>query len=407
MNIKIINPITYVEDKKNDKDSDILIALNTSKDFQQGLINLVNIPTNPQIIYIPTPSMFFNTDFSIYDQSIEKTINKIDNVNYLNNSTFLYTDKKIKYRFIGSLLWNDFNNLNEELVSIALIKSLLFSKIKAKSWFDDSNNHNEFNKLNDTLCQNNNYYNIYKQFYKKGYFHPIISYLLYKESNSFLINELKKPFDGKTILLAHNQPTDYGIYFSGIQTSLKDNKVSKFFNKKQKIETYLSRKANIEPILKKYNIDYVFNGHSLSDINYKFYNSNVFSCHNSDISINLNSDINTQTIIYTIEEIMKEHNNFINGIKDNMHLITNTSDFIEIINLYNFLYDLLPPEFWTNILSKFNVLFKVISIETIGITLTEVKTNNLNSQRLKILLSFITQNYYSLQLLVKNINTID
>ena len=60
------------------------------------------------------------------------------------------------------MFWNDFEGLNEELVTLSLIKSQNFQKIKADTWLENPENLTIFFEINENLKKNDVYYKIYK-----------------------------------------------------------------------------------------------------------------------------------------------------------------------------------------------------------------------------------------------------
>jgi len=239
MKISAINPFSTFNEK-NDF-SKIYLCFNMNGNISEGISKLVSY--KKPVFIIPNPSFYWDSDFIVYENTIKDAI-KNSNLHFMDNQVRYLNDEKNnkKYRLIGGVFWNDFEGLNEELVTLSLIKSQNFQKIKADTWLENPENLTKFFEINENLKKNDVYYKIYKQYYKVGNFHPIISYLLFQDNLKYLLSEIKKPFDGETIVLSHNQPTSYGLYFDGIQVNSNSPSVNAALGKVNNIETFLSKK---------------------------------------------------------------------------------------------------------------------------------------------------------------------
>jgi predicted phosphodiesterase len=144
---------------------------------------------------------------------------------YLQNKTVEFDN----VRFIGCTLWTDYR----------LYGDSTFAKLYAGR------------RMND-------YRNIY---YNVGtVFNPDIAADLFDKSLGYLIKQLCKPFDGKTVVVTHHAPSEQSInmYHRGMELT----------------PAYAS---NLEYVMNDYKIDFWFHGHTHESADYQCYNTRVVS----------------------------------------------------------------------------------------------------------------------------------
>lgn len=85
---------------------------------------------------------------------------------------------------------------------------------------------------------------------------------MFQDNLKYLFSEIKKPFNGETIVLSHNQPTSYGLYFDGIQINSNSASVNNALGKLNNIETFLSKKTSLDIFLKNGSIQHLIHGNT-------------------------------------------------------------------------------------------------------------------------------------------------
>ena len=148
MKISAINPFSTFNEK-NDF-SKIYLCFNMNGNISEGISKLVSY--KKPVFIIPNPSFYWDSDFIVYENTIKDAI-KNSNLHFMDNQVRYLNDEKNnkKYRLIGGVFWNDFEGLNEELVTLSLIKSQNFQKIKADTWLENPENLTKFFEINENL----------------------------------------------------------------------------------------------------------------------------------------------------------------------------------------------------------------------------------------------------------------
>lgn len=393
MKITSVNPFLYQQEKNGKKDTqDVLFCLNTPNHLGDALANMLHV--RKPFFFVPSPKLFWDTDFMVFERKIRETVAGNDYLFYLNNDAKLlnYYDNNEHYRIFGGLFWNDFEGLNHELVTLSLIKSAHYQKIQAHEWFDNAVNLENFYEISEHLKKNNSYNKTVKKYYKSGYFHPIISYLLYKEGVDKLIAECQQPFNGKRILLSYHQPLDYGFYFNQKDLYLQDYLDNDNFLKKVSLEVPLTQLS----------LDYVFHGCTQHAYSYRYYNRNIVGVNLSQQEIVLNDYTSLNLYKNTLHFLTKENLKFLdiirNHILDNKVFFNNTTELMKFIKTYNHLFALIEDT-WSNpeILDD----FKNLTVANVGISEQETMSNqlgeHLQNQRVKFILHTLSQNQLALQ----------
>lgn len=400
MNILAINPFTY-EKNKNDN-VNFYLSFNISQNIDDGISKLVT--HKKPVFLMPNPYFYFDTDFQSYSRTI-KDVTKGSNIYFMDKSVHYFKDPETskQYKLIGSLFWNDFEGLNEEFVTLSMLKSPIYKNIQANEWLENPDNLNKFIEINENLKKNNVYYKVFKEYYKIGNFHPIISYLLYKEEMNFLLNELKTPFDGEIILLSNNHPTSYSLYYEGNQINSNSDNINSLLNKTHNIEGFLTQKTNLELFLKKSNISHIIHGSAKKPLKYQYYNSAI-------TGVGLNSsmiDINNFDVFVsnTLNFVIYENQKFVDIIRKSMiksdEVIKSTSDFINFFKMYSFLFSLLDNDFFNILFESVNGKLNYINIMDLDISNEEIESNILSvdslMKKMNIILKIISNNHFLLQ----------
>lgn len=404
MKINAINPFTHLIDK-NDT-SKFYLCFNMQGNLSEGISKLVAY--KKPVFIVPSPNFYWDSDFLVYEKTIKEAI-KNSNIYLMDNQIKYLNDEKNskKYRLIGGVFWNDFEGLNEELVTLSLIKSPHFQRIKADSWLENPENLKNFFEINENLKKNDVYYKIYKQYYKVGNFHPIISYLLYRDNLNYLLNEIKKPFDGETILLTHNQPTSFGLYFDGNQINSNSPNVNSSLGKTNNIENFVSKKTSLEIFLQKGYVQHLIHGNASRFLGYQFNKTSISAINSSNISLDL-----TNSSLYiknTINFLLEENQKFVDIIRKSMinsnEIIEKTSDFVDFVKLYTFVFSLMNNEFFDNLLENLGQKIVFIDLSHLNITQEEISSNNISkiSEKMKYMLTVISKNHFTLQSLLNKI----
>ena len=371
----------------------------------EGISKLVSYK-RPAFI-IPSPDFYWDTDFLVYEDAISDAI-KDSNIYLMDNKTKYLNDERNakKYRLVGSTFWNDYEGLNTEMVTLSLIKSPHFQRISADTWLESPHNLQSFFEINEELKKNNVYYKIYKQYYKVGKFHPIISYLLYQDNLRCLKNELNRPFDGETILLTHNQPSKFGIYFDGNQIESSSSKLNLSLKKSNDIEDFVSKKTSLESILNSGSVDYLIHGNSDRDLSYQFNKTRINAIDNTNVILELADS--SSHVKNTLNFLLEENQRFVDIIRKSMinsnEIIENTDDFINFVKLYTFVFSLLDNEFFGKLLSDLNKEIVFINLGHFNITTEETSSNAIVnvSGKINYMLNVISKNHFTLQSLVNS-----
>lgn len=398
MKINAINPFTHILDK-NDI-SKFYLCFNMQGNLSEGISKMVSY--KKPVFIMPSPNFYWDSDFLMYQKTIKDAISN-SNIYLMDNQTKYLNDEKTgkKYRLIGGIFWNDFEGLNEELVTLSLIKSQNFQRIKADLWLENPENLKHFFELNENLKKNDVYYKIYKQYYKVGNFHPIISYLLYQDNLKYLLNEIKKPFDGETILLTHNQPTSFGLYFEGNQINSSSNNVNKSLNKLNNIESFVAKKTSLEVLLQKGYIQHLIHGNSNKFLGYQFYKTTISAINSSNISLDLENS--SMYIKNTINFLLEENQKFVDIIRKSMintnEVIEKTTDFLDFIKLYSFCFSLINNDYFKNMFTDKGLEIIFIDGNSLNIDESEISTNIISnlSEKMKYMLNVISKNHFTLQ----------
>lgn len=405
MKITAINPFTHIYEKHDE--SKFYLSFNMQDNLSEGISKLVKY--KKPVFIMPSPNFYWDSDFMSYEQTINNAI-KNSNIYLMDNQTKILTDEKNnkKYRLLGGVFWNDYEGLNEELVTLSLIKSPHFQKIKANVWLDNHNNLNKFFEINENLKKSNIYYKIYKQYYKIGNFHPIISYLLYHDNLTYITNEIKKPFNGENIIMTHNQPTSFGIYLNGNQINSNSLKLNTALSIHNNIENFISKKTSLEFFLENEKVQHLIHGNSGRHICYKFNRTNINGINLKNIPIDLNNS--SISIKETLSFLLDENQKFVDIIRNSMInqkiIIETTNDFIDFIKLYSFAFSILQNDFFSQISDNFGQKIAFIDPKELTITQKEINTNVILNieEKMKYMLSIISKNHFSLQKLINSIN---
>lgn len=369
-------------------------------------------------IFIPSLDFFIDKDFYAFEEKIKNEIPVASNLLYLNNNLIqLESHAGIKYKVYGSLFWNDFEGLNEELIIFSLLKNKIYQQIKANSWFDISSNKEKFSELNEKLSKNNTYYQINKKHYKDNHFHPIISYLLYLENMEKISQHFSmKEENTEHIIISHNTPLNTSIFFNNIQTDLQGSEFYQTLNKSFDLEKYSSMKYTFENDLKNFSIDTLIHNKNNEKLFYYYKNTKVFGLSEemNDFDISFQKSLEIQHITSTINLFLKENKNYLDYIKE---LIINPKPYemnnkylLDLIKSYNLLCNLIY-----HISEKDSRYFdfstiNFIKLENFKINISKEKENIPLQQRnlyVKNLLYIFSQNVKLLERLREYILTIE
>jgi Icc-related predicted phosphoesterase len=166
---------------------------------------------------------YYNISSNV-DEINERLYKELDtnNIIFLENTTFIHST----VRFIGATLWTDYNLYGTKEKSLALAKRGIsdFYYIGAADGKD----------LGEYLCEK------------------------HEESKQYILSEINKPFDGKTVVITHHLPSD-----KSINPKYKDDKLNPTFA------------SDLDDILGCGKINLWIHGHTHSSCDYVIGNTRV------------------------------------------------------------------------------------------------------------------------------------
>lgn len=173
-----------------------------------------------QIIYVLGNHTFYGK-YSNVDTALLKLKNLVKDqprLHLLENESVIVGDTK----FIGSILWTDFNNRNE------------------------SDLRNAWGRLND--------YKYIKQYETYSKFTPYRAYMLHKKAVDYIFTELEREPDVKSILVTHHQPFVGHFHYDDIWSAFEAN-LEKEFNSCKNLPLYCfsGHTHNSKTVINRYN----------------------------------------------------------------------------------------------------------------------------------------------------------
>jgi predicted phosphodiesterase len=131
---------------------------------------------NKPVIFVAGNHSFYGAHLHGLSIELKKVAAEYQNIHFLDNSSVVIGD----VRFIGATLWTSFTLFGNEM---AMIGTCL---------------HQAKLAMNDFRCI---------RFGSTGWMTPSDSVKLHRVSASYIADELRKPFDGKTVVVTHHLPS--------------------------------------------------------------------------------------------------------------------------------------------------------------------------------------------------------
>lgn len=195
--------------------------------YSKGIRWLKSTFTKP-VVYIAGNHEYYA--YPVTMNEVEDTIKiyiereKPNKIHFLQNDVFYFNDLRI----IGSTMWTNFD------LSGNVTESMNYAKYSMNDYF-----HSCYNKQGEFLTPQNT---------KDEH----------DMSVEYIVSELSKPFDGKTIVVTHHCPHPNSIHPKYI-----DDKLNPAFT------------SDLSNIIEKMEPHYWIHGHTHSSFNYKIFNTNV------------------------------------------------------------------------------------------------------------------------------------
>lgn len=193
------------------------------------------------IIYIAGNHEYYGGD--IDDVKKMQGMSKLLGIHFLNNNSVVING----VRFLGCTLWSNIEQWSMAKVKKAVSMMNDYQYIEAKYWWQN----------NDNRTQAAKYLNVSGQsLLGKDKFHPVISYLLHNESVSWLSEQLRKPFIGKTVVVTHHAPS-----FKSTVRETSEKRIALQASYASNMETFISQFSQV--------IDLWVHGHIHQAVNYQ------------------------------------------------------------------------------------------------------------------------------------------
>lgn len=199
-----------------------------------------------RIIYITGNHEYYENDITEVDKELKELASNSDNATFLNGDKVTIDN----VRFLGGCLWTDFNLMGTH-------RNFGATKLAARSMNDYRVVRKDGKRLepNDTIN-------------------------IHKTMLASVIEELERPFTGKTVLISHHL--------------LSEQSVTPKYKGDELNTAYAS---NLEYLMRDYNIDVAMHGHVHSSHDYMCYNTRVVANPRGYYRHEENPDFNKQFII--------------------------------------------------------------------------------------------------------------
>lgn len=162
------------------------------------------------IVYICGNHEYWNQDYNETNINIELFVNKTENnhIKFLNNKSIILHG----IRFIGTTLWTSIGDYLPWYDKNHIIKYYPamgdFRKTTVNEWYNNTTN---INRLKNYLLKSGIEKEKILDLINKKNFNPLFEKEENNRATEFLINELSKKYDGKTIVVTHHLP-NYDIW---------------------------------------------------------------------------------------------------------------------------------------------------------------------------------------------------
>jgi predicted phosphodiesterase len=144
-----------------------------------------NFDADTPVVYVPGNHEYYDGEFGAMEVAMQDAARSLPNIHFLNNTTL--TDRYGKWRVLGSTLWTDFElygtTTDDVAISIAASERVMldYRGVIQIAWPDEPDGQARAFSPGDSLA-------------------------LHEQSRAWLSAELKKPFNGKTIVVTHHGP---------------------------------------------------------------------------------------------------------------------------------------------------------------------------------------------------------
>jgi predicted phosphodiesterase len=166
-------------------ESDLVVLAGDIHNHAEGLRWAAeNFGSQVPVVYVSGNHEYYDGEFGAMESAMQDAARSLDNVHYLNNATL--TDRHGKWRVLGTTLWTDFalfGSSDAQLQqSMAAAQRVMvdYKGVIQIAWPEPDGEPRSFS-MSDSLA-------------------------LHQHAHAWLVSELAKPFDGKTIVVTHHAP---------------------------------------------------------------------------------------------------------------------------------------------------------------------------------------------------------
>lgn len=180
------------------------------------------------------------------------------------------------WRFLCATLWTDHNSLDPKMVARSAQTLNDYQQIHTRQWFKNTDNRSRYEALRSSfLSQSPELSGAIPA--RPDKMNPIVSLCLHQDAVNYFIQELAKPWSGKTFALTHHAPSSQSLVFGGYLASFESATLGSSFDRKPKSHKIGAYASGLEYLFSNHSIDLWAHGHLHEGLRYSLHGGDVLS----------------------------------------------------------------------------------------------------------------------------------
>lgn len=252
-----------------DPSAQLIVALGDLTEGVEGVKWLKS--SRRPVLYIPGNHEFYGADYLARLSELE---------NAAVGSSVNIMDRKSAnaggWRFLCATLWTDHHDLDPQMVAQSSRLLNDYRHIQIKSWLKADENRARYNALRESALQRSPELSSALPA-KPERMNPVVALCLHQDAVSFLVSELSRPTDARTMVLTHHAPSSNSLVFGGYLASLETASIRLAFERKERAHKIGAYASDLEYLFSNYPIDLWAHGHLHEGLRYSLGGADVIT----------------------------------------------------------------------------------------------------------------------------------
>lgn len=223
------------------------------------------------VLYIPGNHEFYGADYTARLAELESAAAG-SMVNIMNQKSAVAGG----WRFLCATLWTDHHDLDPLLVAQSSRLLNDYRHIQIKGWLKSDENKARYGALREALVERAPELSSSIPA-RPDKMNALVAFCLHQDAVGFLVSELSKPWEGRTMVLTHHAPSSNSLVFGGYLASLESASIRLAFERKERPHKIGAYASGLEYLFSNYPIDLWSHGHLHEGLRYSLGGADVIT----------------------------------------------------------------------------------------------------------------------------------